>query len=137
MWGAAADPGWTIDSLGLDVQRNPALPPCGRQQLGATDRVRPFCGPKHWPGERRANSSNITPVLEWCCKSGTVSLPPQLCPHPYLDSLFCGTAAESRRFLADVRKYNSAMQMASSGPKVDRSLTGGVQSMRIHGSVNR
>ena len=51
----------------------------------------------------------------FCCPKGNVQLEPFPQPHPFLQHLYEGTGSNSKHFLTNIRKYNSAFQMTSFG----------------------
>ena len=54
-----------------------------------------------------------------CCASGKVKLPLLAAPPEPLKTLVTGTTSESKRFLSQIRKYNSCFQMTSFGAQIE------------------
>lgn len=73
--------------------------------IGKMDKVCLHCGAMKFKSE--------TPGM--CCASGKVKLPPLRPPPEPLLSLLSGDSSESKHFLKNIRKYNSAFQMTSFG----------------------
>ncbi len=94
----------------------------GLQRLATQFRQK--CGTKKWPGE--------TPGM--CCTSGKVKLPPLSDPPPPLMDLMSVDTPESKHFLTQIRKYNSAFQMTSFGAKRFEE-TGFMPTFKIQGQV--
>ena len=55
-----------------------------------------------------------------CCSNGKVDLPVLADPPEPIKQLLTGTTEESKHFLKNIRKYNSAFQMTSFGAKIIR-----------------
>ena len=54
-----------------------------------------------------------------CCASGKVKLPKLAAPLEPLKTLLTGNMSESKRFLLNIRKYNSCFQMTSFGAQFE------------------
>jgi hypothetical protein len=65
------------------------------------------CGALKWKGE--------APGV--CCSNGEVQLRPLQGRPPFLKSLLQGDSEDSKHFIANIRKYNSAFRMTSMGCK--------------------
>jgi hypothetical protein len=81
----------------------PPLPSC----IGSMTNTCVDCGALKWKGE--------APGV--CCSNGEVQLRPLQGRPPFLKSLLQGDSEDSKHFLANIRKYNSAFQMTSIGCK--------------------
>ena len=73
--------------------------------IGKMDKVCGHCGARKF--------NNETPGM--CCANGKVRLPTLHPPPEPLLSLLSGNSADSKHFLQNIRKYNSAFQMTSFG----------------------
>ena len=86
-----------------------------------------FCKALRWPDE----STN----KESCCDSGQVLLPAILDPPDILKELLFGTHKKSGKFLKDIRRYNTAFQMASTGVELPKQLPVGLSSLILGGRI--
>ena len=82
------------------------------------------CGALKFPGETES----------LCCSKGNVRLEPFPQLQPFLQHLYEGLDSESKHFLANTRKYNSAFQMTSFGCN-EVTMPGFNPSFRIQGQV--
>lgn len=86
----------------------PADPPVERHSCGALDAVCRHCAALHFEGERTQRGG-----FSECCAQGKVALQP-LGPIPrLLELLLTGDDPDSRNFRENIRRYNSALAMAS------------------------
>ena len=69
-----------------------------------------------------------------CCSKGKVQLDAFPQPQPFLQHLYEGVDSNSKHFLANIHKYNSAFQMTSFGCN-EVSIAGFNPSFRIQGQV--
>lgn len=90
-------------NVGFDYQPNCDYSAHPMVLIGKLDKVCPHCLARKFRSE--------APGL--CCASGKVCLPPLVPPPEPLASLVAGVTAESKHFLANIRKYNSCFQMTS------------------------
>ena len=58
-------------------------------------------------------------TMGMCCASGKVKLPLLAAPQEPLKTLLTRTTSESKRFLSQIRKYNSCFQMTSFGAQIE------------------
>ena len=84
-----------------------------------------YCDALKWPGE--------APAI--CCSNGKVKLPSLRLPPETLESLMLGTAATSKHFLENIRKYNSCFQMTSFGATSDVCEPGLMPTFKVQGQV--
>lgn len=89
----------------------------------------PFCGAIFWYQERvktLSAGSKRKIVYNLCCKSGKIELPP-LCPlpEPLATLLNFNGDARSKRFLRQIRSYNSIFAFTSMGAVIDKSINNG------------
>ena len=70
-----------------------------------------------------------------CCNNGKVKLPNLTSPPEPLHSLLLGDTQESKHFLRNIRKYNSAFQMTSFGAKKEIEEPGFMPTFKIQGQV--
>ena len=105
-------------------------PPVLRHVLGDFNVVCQHCSAVHFPGEKGARASSFGT----CCNHGKVVLPPRRELWEPLNSLMNGSHAQSRHFLSNIRAYNCALQLASSGAHFER-LPRGVTALRVSGEV--
>ena len=85
----------------------------------------PFCGALHFIQERLTLSSQTNPVFGSCCLSGKISLPASVAPPEPLRALLDDLTPQAKEFRNHARAYNAALQMASSGIKVDERFSTG------------
>ncbi|CAE1165810.1 unnamed protein product [Acanthosepion pharaonis] len=91
-------------------------------EIGAMDKVCPFCNAKSLAGE------------QLCCSGGKIKLPSfDKPPQPLRDLLLC-TTLESTHFLEPIRKYNCFFQMTSFGEKAI-SVGGWMPTFKVQGQV--
>ena len=91
-----------------DVAPPPADPPVERHSCGALDAACRHCAALHFEGERTQRGG-----FSECCAQGKVALQP-LGPTPrLLELLLTGDEPDSRNFQGNIRRYNSALAMAS------------------------
>lgn len=102
----------------------------------------PFCGAIFWYQERVKTLSAVSKrkiVYNLCCKSGKIELPP-LCPlpEPLATLLNFNGDARSKRFLRQIRSYNSMFAFTSMGAAIDKSINNGNASyvFKINGVVH-
>jgi len=70
-----------------------------------------------------------------CCSSGKVDIPTIDLPVEPLRELFCNETDESRKFLANIRKYNSCFHMTSFGADKVVSMRGFCPTFTVQGKV--
>ncbi|KAK9064524.1 hypothetical protein SSX86_015906 [Deinandra increscens subsp. villosa] len=88
------------------------------EDLGDCNYVCEFCNATFWFSERlRSGPLNKPPKYTQCCRSGHVKLNFPLNPPEEIKSLFL-----DRRFMKNIRRYNSMFSMTSFGAKVDKSF---------------
>ena len=74
------------------------------------------CNAKHFMHERHIGSTVTgTATFSQCCRHGKIKLPALRPTPPVLSALLCKRRAEGVQFLQQIRSYNGAFQMASSG----------------------
>ena len=78
-------------------------------QIGTMSKICPYCKALKFNGE----------TMGMCCASGKVKLPQLAAPPEPLKTLLTGTTSESKRFLSNIRKYNSCFQMTSFGAQIE------------------
>ena len=93
--------------------------------------VCPHCQAQLWRGELTTQGG-----VSLCCGRGQVSLPPLQEPPQPLADLLSGTTPAARSFLQNIRLYNSALQLASSGVDTSPMFGEGVQQFTIRGSLH-
>lgn len=105
--------------------------------LGRCDVPCPYCGAKHWIGERKSGSSKRNPVFQDCCKAGKIDIASLPDPPPLLMALWDGSDPRSAEFRKNIRKYNSAFAFTSFQYSQNQSVTalGGFQVFQIHGAA--
>ncbi len=86
----------------------------------------PFCSALRFIEERRTISSKTNPVFGSCCLSGKISLPVSVPPPEPLRALLDDLTPQAKEFRNHARAYNAALQMASSGIKVDERFSTGI-----------
>ena len=72
-------------------------------------KICPYCKALKFNGE----------TMGMCCASGKVKLPQLAAPPEPLKTLLNGTTSVSKRFLLNIRKYNSCFQMTSFGAQIE------------------
>lgn len=85
-----------------------------------------FCKAQRWPDEDKCGSFQ-------CCHNGKVKLDPLREP-PLLLSALLRQMLDSGSFLRNIRAYNCTLQMASTGVKIDTTLSG-VTFMKAHDRI--
>ena len=78
-------------------------------QIGTMFKICPYCNALKFNGE----------TMGMCCASGKVKLPLLAAPPEPLKTFLTGTTSESKRFLSQIRKYNSCFQMTSFGAQIE------------------
>ena len=78
-------------------------------QIGTMSKICPYCKALKFNSE----------TMGMCCTSGKVKLPQLVAPLEPLKTLITGTMSESKRFLSNIRKYNSCFQMTSFGAQIE------------------
>ena len=78
-------------------------------QIGTMSKICPYCKALKFNGE----------TMGMCCASGKVKLPLLAAPPEPLKTFLTGTTSESKRFLSQIRKYNSFFQMTSFGAQIE------------------
>ena len=78
-------------------------------QIGTMSKICPYCKALKFNGE----------TMGMCCASGQVKLPLLAAPPEPLKTFLTGTTSESKRFLSQIRKYNSCFQMTSFGAQIE------------------
>ena len=72
-------------------------------------KICPYCKALKFNGE----------TMGMCCASGKVKLPLLAAPPEPLKTLLTGTTSESKRFLSQIKKYNSCFQITSFGAQIE------------------
>ncbi|AQK57157.1 putative replication protein [Zea mays] len=108
---------------------------------GPSDECR-HCGAVFWFQGRVKSASTVTQrrlVYNLCCRGGKIVLEPYKCPPPPLSDLlrFDGDN-RAKRFLRQIRSYNSLFAFTSLGVVVDRSINNGTAPyvFKINGVVH-
>jgi hypothetical protein len=102
----------------------------------------PFCGAFFWFQERVKSASAVTQrriVYNLCCKGGRIRLEPyKKPPEPLRTLLRFDGDARPKRFLLQIRYYNSLFAFTSLGAAVDKAINNGTAPyvFRINGVVH-
>ena len=78
-------------------------------QIGTMSKICPYCKALKFNGE----------TMGMYCASRKVKLPQLAATPEPLKTLLTGTTSESKRFLSNIRKYNSCFQMTSFGAQIE------------------
>lgn len=110
--------------------------------LGPRNVTCPFCHAKMWAVERLSKYRADTNRFGMCCCDGKVVLDhvfTEPAPEPLRSLVLADTTNQSNlqaaQFMSNVRPYNCAFQMASSGINIQMHGEGGVSMLRIQGAV--
>ena len=91
----------------------PYREPQSQHSLGPMDLECAKCGAMHFMSEKLTRSAKRSPKFGVCCLQGQIQLPP-LPPLPAaLKSLYDGSDANSKHFLENIRRYNTAFAFTS------------------------
>ena len=101
-----------------DTERPPPPPAAYRSQLyrmrplniGKMDVVCVNCGARHWKGERSRSSGR---PFNKCCLNGKVKVDLLQEPPAFLKDLFDAEDDRGKKFVKDIRSYNSAFAFSS------------------------
>ena len=114
----------------------------GRSYFGGPEHECPYCGAVFWFQERVKRASVVSQrkiVYNLCCKGGKINLKPYKKPPYILANLlrFDGDI-RSKRFLRQIRSYNSLFAFTSLGAAVDRTINNGTTPyvFKINGVVH-
>lgn len=125
----------------LMLTNNAALCP-ERSYYGGPSHECPYCGAVFWYQERVKRDSAVSQrriVYNLCCRGGKISLPELKYPPDMLAKLlkFDGDA-QSKRFLRQIRSYNSLFAFTSLGADVEKSINNGTAPyvFKINGVVH-
>ncbi|PWZ37412.1 hypothetical protein Zm00014a_023626 [Zea mays] len=113
-----------------------------RSYYGGPSDECPHCGAVFWFQERVKSVSAVAQrrlVYNLCCRGGKIVLEPYKCPPaPLCDLLRFDGDSRARRFLRQIRSYNSLFAFTSLGVVVDRSINNGTAPyvFKINGVVH-
>jgi hypothetical protein len=113
-----------------------------RSYYGGPSDECPHCGAVFWFQERAKSLSAVSQrrlVYNLCCRGGKIVLEPYRCPpSPLCDLLRFDGDSRARRFLRQIRSYNSLFAFTSLGAVVDRSINNGTAPyvFKINGVVH-
>ncbi|ONM29716.1 putative replication protein [Zea mays] len=113
-----------------------------RSYYGGPSDECPHCGAVFWFQERVKSLSAVSQrrlVYNLCCRGGKIVLEPYRCPpSPLCDLLRFDGDSRARRFLRQIRSYNSLFAFTSLGAVVDRSINNGTAPyvFKINGVVH-
>ncbi|AQK90645.1 putative replication protein [Zea mays] len=113
-----------------------------RSYYGGPSDECPHCGAVFWFQERVKSLSAVSQrrlVYNLCCRGGKIVLEPYKCPPaPLCDLLRFDGDSRARRFLRQIRSYNSLFAFTSLGVVVDRSINNGTAPyvFKINGVVH-
>jgi hypothetical protein len=113
-----------------------------RSYYGGPSDECPHCGAVFWFQERVKSLSVVSQrrlVYNLCCRGGKIVLEPYRCPpSPLCDLLRFDGDSRARRFLRQIRSYNSLFAFTSLGAVVDRSINNGTAPyvFKINGVVH-
>lgn len=118
-----------FDSFMLDTILCIAASYPGRSYYGAPNYECPYCGAIFWYQEGVKSASAVTKrkiVYNLCCKGAKIDLPRiRNPPEPLATLLNFNGDARSKRFLRQIRSYNSMFAFASMGATVDKTINTG------------
>ena len=113
-----------------------------RSYYGGPSNECPYCGAVFWFQERVKSASAVTMrkiVYNLCCKGGKINLKPYRNPPKPLSDLlrFDGNAC-TKRFMRQIRSYNSLFAFTSLGATVDKTINNGTAPyvFKINGVVH-
>jgi len=113
-----------------------------RSYYGGPEHECPYCGAVFWFQERVKRASVVSQrkiMYNLCCKGGKINLKPYKKPPYILANLlrFDGDI-RSKRFLRQIRSYNSLFAFTSLGAAVDRTINNGTAPyvFKINGVVH-
>ncbi|ONM11519.1 putative replication protein [Zea mays] len=113
-----------------------------RSYYGGPSDECPHCGAVFWFQERVKSVSAVVQrrlVYNLCCRGGKIVLEPYKCPlAPLCDLLRFDGDSRARRFLRQIRSYNSLFAFTSLGAVVDRLINNGTAPyvFKINGVVH-
>ena len=113
-----------IDNF-IDDQQHSSYFNCGQ-----LDKECMHCGARYWKNETTSNNE-----YNRCCMKGSIKLPPLTEPTPTIKSLLWGTHNDSKMFISNSRKFNSALSFASIQMNEFDFATTSVPAFRISGNV--
>ncbi|OAD68566.1 hypothetical protein PHYBLDRAFT_172987 [Phycomyces blakesleeanus NRRL 1555(-)] len=127
------------------VNRGSILPHCPHSisepavdNRGDMDIECQFCGAMMWAHEKNSRSSLRSPMFSMCCNKGKHVLP-QIEPTPTgIAELLNYRTRDGKKFLENIRSYNSTMSFTSLGAKIDTSVGNNINrayNFRIHGTI--
>jgi len=113
-----------------------------RSYYGGPTHECPYCGAAFWFQERVKTASIVSKrkiVYNLCCRGGKINLKPfKKPPAPLADLLRFDGDARSKRFLRQIRSYNSLFAFTSLGAAVDKTINNGTAPyvFKINGVVH-
>ena len=113
-----------------------------RSYYGGPTHECPYCGAAFWFQERVKTASIVSKrkiVYNLCCRGGKINLKPfKKPPAPLADFLRFDGDARSKRFLRQIRSYNSLFAFTSLGAAVDKTINNGTAPyvFKINGVVH-
>ncbi|OAD67606.1 hypothetical protein PHYBLDRAFT_173938 [Phycomyces blakesleeanus NRRL 1555(-)] len=121
-----------------NIARLPAISEPAVDNRGDIDIECRFCGAMMWAHEKNSRSSLRSPTFSMCCNKGKHVLP-QIEPTPTgIAELLNYRTRDGKKFLENIRSYNSTMSFTSLGAKIDTSVgnnINGAYNFRIHGTI--
>ncbi|OAD74205.1 hypothetical protein PHYBLDRAFT_167630 [Phycomyces blakesleeanus NRRL 1555(-)] len=121
-----------------NIARLPAISEPAVDNRGDMDIECRFCGAMMWAHEKNSRSSLRSPTFSMCCNKGKHVLP-QIEPTPTgIAELLNYRTRDGKKFLENIRSYNSTMSFTSLGAKIDTSVgnnINGAYNFRIHGTI--
>ncbi|OAD65531.1 hypothetical protein PHYBLDRAFT_64601, partial [Phycomyces blakesleeanus NRRL 1555(-)] len=121
-----------------NIARLPAISEPAVDNRGDMDIECRFCGAMMWAHEKNSRSSLRSPTFSMCCNKGKHVLP-QIEPTPTgIAKLLNYRTRDGKKFLENIRSYNSTMSFTSLGAKIDTSVSNninGAYNFQIHGTI--
>ncbi|OAD66801.1 hypothetical protein PHYBLDRAFT_70206 [Phycomyces blakesleeanus NRRL 1555(-)] len=97
-----------------------------------------FCGAMMWAHEKNSHSSLRSPTFSMCCNKGKHVLPQIVLTPTGIAELLNYRTRNGKKFLENIRSYNSTMSFTSLGAKIDTSVgnnINGAYNFRIHRTI--
>ena len=115
----------TLQNAGFDYEPNTDLLSYPDLNIGGMTKICQHCGAKKFKKETDA----------FCCGNGKIDPPNIQAPPQPLKNLMEGKTAESKKFLRQIRSYNSAFQMSSFRATQIKQKSGFKGSFKIQGQL--